>query len=158
MWLRSYAWLRLYARLQSKDITPVVCPTLVIYPDSACTSRIRSMSWLQSYLLTLIMHHGSGRWACRMSYHLSYERLRMAGRWLQHLIARTLYRKQTRRDAWLIQHSKPRHLMASHVQESGQVSHDQQTLSPAWSERNPTIQKDSVPLVTWADQGLRLSG
>jgi hypothetical protein len=36
--------------------------------------------------------------------------------------------------------------MASHVQESGHVSCDQWTLSPALSERNMSIEKDLVPL------------
>jgi hypothetical protein len=56
-----------YARLHSEDMT------LVIYPDFNRTSR------LQSYLLTPVAQYGSGRWVCHMSYHLSCERLRMAG-------------------------------------------------------------------------------
>jgi hypothetical protein len=67
-------------------------------------------------------------------------------RWLQHLIARTLSRKKTGRDARLIQRSKPKHLTASYVQVSGHVPHNWRTLSLAWSEKNPSIQKDSVPL------------
>jgi hypothetical protein len=73
-------------RLRSKDVTPVVCPTLLERYDSC------RITWLQtqflipvdvmtpstSWLLTPIAHHGFGRWACRMSYHLSWERLRMA--------------------------------------------------------------------------------
>jgi hypothetical protein len=52
-------------------------------PNSGRKTRLQSYAWLwsmsqlQSYLLTPITHHGFGRWACRMSYHLSYERLRM---------------------------------------------------------------------------------
>jgi hypothetical protein len=52
---------------------------LVIYSDSGRSSQFWSTSRLWSYLLTLVMHHGFGRWACRMSYHLSCERLRMTG-------------------------------------------------------------------------------
>jgi hypothetical protein len=73
MRLRSYARLWSYVRLRSEDMTPVV------YPDSGRTSRFCSTSWLWSYLLTSVTHHDSGRWACRMCYHLSCERLRMAG-------------------------------------------------------------------------------
>jgi hypothetical protein len=72
-WLWSYEWLRLYARLRLEDMTPVV------YLNSSCTSWLWLMSWLWSYLLTLVTHHVSSRWACRMSYHLSCERLCMAG-------------------------------------------------------------------------------
>jgi hypothetical protein len=57
--------------------TLVVCPTLIMYLDSGHTSRLRSTSQLRSYLLTLVVHHDSGQWACRMSYHLGYERLHM---------------------------------------------------------------------------------
>jgi hypothetical protein len=54
-------------RLRSEDMTPTV------YSDYAHTS------WLRSYPLILVTHHGSDQWVCRMSYHLNYERLRMAG-------------------------------------------------------------------------------
>jgi hypothetical protein len=77
--LRSYAWLWSYARLRSEDVIPVVCPTPVGRHDSGRMSRFRSTSRLWSYLLTLIVYHSSGRWVCYMSYHLSCERLRMAG-------------------------------------------------------------------------------
>jgi hypothetical protein len=73
MRLCSYAWLRLYARLWSEDMT------LIVYPDSGCTSRFWLTSWLWSYLLSPVTHHGSGRWACCMSYHHSCERLYMVG-------------------------------------------------------------------------------
>jgi hypothetical protein len=66
-------WLWSYARLRSEDMTPIV------YPDSRCTSRFQSTSQLRSYLLTPVAHHGSGRWACGMSYHLSCETLHMTG-------------------------------------------------------------------------------
>jgi hypothetical protein len=66
-------WLRSYASLWSEDMT------LVIYLDSARTSQLWSTSWLRSYLLTPVVHHGSGGWACHMSYHLIYQRLRMTG-------------------------------------------------------------------------------
>jgi hypothetical protein len=72
-WLRSYARLRSHDQLRSKDITPVV------YPDSGHTSWLRSTSQLWMSLLTPIVHHDSDQWACRLSYHLSCERLRMAG-------------------------------------------------------------------------------
>jgi hypothetical protein len=71
-WHRSYVRLRSYARLRSEDMTPV------IYLDSSRTSRLRSTSRLRLYLLTLVAHHSSGRWACRLSYHLSCERHHMA--------------------------------------------------------------------------------
>jgi hypothetical protein len=50
-----------------------------VYHDSGRTSRLRSTLQLWTYLLTPVAHHGSGRWACRLSYHLSCERLRIAG-------------------------------------------------------------------------------
>jgi hypothetical protein len=40
----------------------------------------------------------------------------------------------------------------------GHVSRDQRALSPTWSERNLSIQKDSIPPITCVDQGLRMSG
>jgi hypothetical protein len=67
-----YARLRSYARLRLEDMTPI------IYPNSGCTSQLRSTSWLLSYLLTPVTHHDSGRWACRMSCQLICERLHMA--------------------------------------------------------------------------------
>jgi hypothetical protein len=71
--LRAYAPLMLYARLQSKDMTPVV------YPNSGRMSRLWSTSQLRMYLLTPVVNHGSDRWVPCLSYHLSCERLRMAG-------------------------------------------------------------------------------
>jgi hypothetical protein len=59
--------------------TSVACPTPVIYPDTGRPSRLRSTSQLRTYFLTSGAHHGSDRWAWRLSYHLSCERLRMAG-------------------------------------------------------------------------------
>jgi hypothetical protein len=59
--------------------TLVTCPTSVVYLDFGCPSRLRSMSQLWTYLLTPVMHHDSDRWARYLSYHLSCERLRMAG-------------------------------------------------------------------------------
>jgi hypothetical protein len=116
------SWLRL------DDVAPVVCPTSVAPPDSGHASRLRSMS--MPHVLPPQL------------WNTSHDR----ARWLQHLIAQTLSLRQTGWDAWLIQRSKPQHLTTSHFQVSGHVSHDQQTLSPAWSERNPSIQKDLVPL------------
>jgi hypothetical protein len=72
-WLRSYSWLWSHAWLRSEDMT------LVIYPDFGRTSRLRSMSQLQMSLLTPVAHHDSGQWVCPQSYHLSCERLHMAG-------------------------------------------------------------------------------
>jgi hypothetical protein len=72
-WLRSYARLRSHAQLWSEDMTPVV------YLDSDRPSRLWSMSQLRTYLLTPIAHHDSDRWECRLSYHLSCERLHKAG-------------------------------------------------------------------------------
>jgi hypothetical protein len=48
-------------------------PTPVIYPDFGRTSQL----WM--YLLTPVKYHDSDQWACRMPYHLSFERHRMAG-------------------------------------------------------------------------------
>jgi hypothetical protein len=82
-WLLSYAWFRSYAQLQLEDMNARLRSddmTSVIYPDSDRTSQFWTTSWLWSYLLTSVVHHGSSRWACRMSYHLGYERLHMA--WL----------------------------------------------------------------------------
>jgi hypothetical protein len=59
--------------------TSVVCPTPIERYDFGHISRLRSTSQLRTSLLTPVAHHGSGQWACRLSYHLSYERLRMAG-------------------------------------------------------------------------------
>jgi hypothetical protein len=139
-WLLSYARLRLYARLWSKDATqvrrydsgrisrlrshfptPVNITAPVISPDSDSTSRLWSMS----------MSHVLPPQLWKTSH--------VRARWLQHLTAHTLSWKQTGRDAWLVQPSKPHHLMVLHVQESGHVSRDQWTLSPAWYERNPSI-------------------
>jgi hypothetical protein len=76
---------RSYTRLRSEDATPVVYPTPVGRYDSGRITwlhmhfSIQSTSWPRSYILTPVAHHGFGRWACRLSYHLSYERLRMVG-------------------------------------------------------------------------------
>jgi hypothetical protein len=63
--------------------TSITCPTLIERYDSGLDSgppsRLRSTSQLQMYLLTLITHHGFGRWAHHLSYHLNCERLCMAG-------------------------------------------------------------------------------
>jgi hypothetical protein len=57
--------------------------TLVALPDSG------QKIWLRSYILTPVnvttldvtpvAHHDSGQWACHLSYHLSCDRLHMAG-------------------------------------------------------------------------------
>jgi hypothetical protein len=77
--LRSYARLRSYSRHRSKDMTPVVCLTLVGRYDSGHISRLRSQFPTLVNIMTPVVHHGSGRWACHMSYHLIYQRLRMTG-------------------------------------------------------------------------------
>jgi hypothetical protein len=123
------------------------------------TSQLRSMSWLWSYLSTPVMHHGSGWRACHMSYLLICERLRMVELddynilQIEHLVG-----SRSSKSTWPIQRSKPQHLTAWHVQVSGHVLCDQWALSPSWSERNSSIQKDSVPPITRVDQGLRMSG
>jgi hypothetical protein len=104
-------------------------------PDFVRKTRLQSYAWLYSHFLTPV--------------DVTTLVVSPDSKWLQHLTAQTLSRKQTGRDNWLVPCSKSRHLKASHVQESGQVLRDQRTLTPAWSERNPSIQKDSVPLVTW---------
>jgi hypothetical protein len=71
--LRSYAWLRSHAWHRLEDMT------LAVYPDSIRPSRLRSTSQLRTYLVTLVTRHDAGRWVCRLSYHLSCERLCMAG-------------------------------------------------------------------------------
>jgi hypothetical protein len=77
--------LQSYARLRSEHTTPIVCPTLVICLTPVGRHDFGCISWLQTHfpipvdIMTPVAHHGSGRWACRMSYHLSCERLRMAG-------------------------------------------------------------------------------
>jgi hypothetical protein len=55
------------------DMTPVISL------NSAHTSWLWLTIWLRSDLLTPIAHHGSGRWACYMSYHFSCERHCMVG-------------------------------------------------------------------------------
>jgi hypothetical protein len=151
--LQSYAWLWSYVWLQAEDATLFVCPTPIGRHDS---DRI---SWLQSRfptpidVMTPVVSLDSGRtswlWPMSVPHVLSpqlWKTMHGQVRWLQHLTARTLSRKQTGRDAWLIQHSNPQHRMASHVQVLGHVPCDRQTLNPAWSERNPSSQKDSIPL------------
>jgi hypothetical protein len=66
-------WFRSYARLRLEDMTPVV------YPDFGRISQFRSSSQLWTYLLTPVTHHDSGQWVRRLSYHISCERLCMAG-------------------------------------------------------------------------------
>jgi hypothetical protein len=146
-WLRLYVWLQSCAQLLSEDATPVgrydcdrisrlrshLLPlvdirTLVVSPNSGGASRLQSIN--MPHVLPPQLWRTSHGWAL----------------WLQHLTTRTLSRKQTRRDAWLVQRSKPQHLTASHVQVLGHVPCDQWTLSASWSEGNPSVQKDSVPL------------
>jgi hypothetical protein len=134
IWLRSYILLRFHF-LTSVDVT-----TLIVSPNSYGASQLQSMS--KPHILPPQLWKTLHGWA----------------KWLQDLTTWTLCWKQIGRDAWLVQHLKPQHLTASHIQELGHVPRDQQTLSPAWSKRNPSIQMDSVPPITWANQGLRMSG
>jgi hypothetical protein len=67
-------------------------------------------------------------------------------RWIQYLIAWTHSWKQTRRDAWLDQRSKPQFARLRMHELSGHEPHDQRALSLACSETNLTIRKDSVPM------------
>jgi hypothetical protein len=59
-------------------VTSVACPTPVGRYDPGCISWLQSMSQLRTSLLTLVVHHDSDQWERCLSYHLSYERLRMA--------------------------------------------------------------------------------
>jgi hypothetical protein len=115
------------SQLRSHFLISVDVTTTIVSPDSDRASWLRSMS-RPHVLPPQLWKNSHGR-----------------ARWLQHLTARILSQKLTRRDAWLIQRLKPQHLMASHVQVSGHVLRDRWTLSLAWSERNLSIQKDSVP-------------
>jgi hypothetical protein len=151
--LRSYAWPWWYAWLWSEDTTSIVCPTPIGIYDS---SRI---SWLQLHFLTPIdvmtpvvspdSDHASQLWPMSMPHVLPpqlWNTSHSRARWLQHLTTQTLSRKQTRRDAWLNQHSKPQYLTASHAQVVRPCAAWPMTLSLGWSERNSSIQKDSIPL------------
>jgi hypothetical protein len=145
-------WFQSYVQLWSEDTTPIICSTLVGGRDSGHMPDSSWKIWLRSYILTLDALPDSGRH--HNSSHAS--RLRSMSvphvlppqlwktshgqaRWLHHLIAWTLSRKQTGRDAWLVQRSKPQQLTTSQVQVSDHVLRDQQTLSLAWSKRNPSI-------------------
>jgi hypothetical protein len=69
--------------------------TMVIHHDSGRTSWLRSyISWLWSHFMTLVMPHDSGRtrlWSYRMSYFLTcWTTLLDQAIWLQHLIVRSL--------------------------------------------------------------------
>jgi hypothetical protein len=150
--------LRSYARLWSEDMTPVVCSTLVGGRDSGHIIYSGRKIWLRSYIMspyalpilvdvtTPFASPDFGRASRLRSMSVTHvlppqlwKTLHGQARWLQHLIAQTLSQKQTMRDAWLIQCSKPQYLMSSHIQVSGHVPHDRRTLSLAWSERNLSI-------------------
>jgi hypothetical protein len=139
--------LRSYAQLWSEDMTPVICSTPVEYPDSRCTSWFRLTSRLWSYLLTPVAHHGSGRWACHMSYHLSYERLRMA----------------ELGDCNILQ---PRHLVKSRLGgmhdsfsiQNLNISRRPINIKPGLIWEKPEYSEGLGTLATHADQGLRMSG
>jgi hypothetical protein len=109
-------------------------PTPVALPDSCRYHNFGRISWLRSMSVPHVLPPQLWR--------TSYDRVR----WLQHLTIRTLSQKQTGRGAWLDQHSKPQYLTASHVQVVWPCAAWPTTLSLAWSERNLSIQKDSVPL------------
>jgi hypothetical protein len=140
-------------------VTFVVCLTLVERCDSGRMPDFGRISWLRSHFPTLVnvttpvvspySGGASQLWSMSVPHVLPPQLWKTShdrARWLQHLTARTLSQKQIERDASLVRHLKPQHLTALHVQESGHVLCDQQTLSPTWSERNLSIQKDSVPL------------
>jgi hypothetical protein len=133
--------------------TPVVCPTLIERYDSGC------ISWLQTHFPTPVdvttpvvspdSGHASRLRSMSMPHVLPHQLWKTSHgrtRWLQHLTAQTLSRKQTGRDAWLDHRSKPQYLMASHAQVVRPRATRPTTLSLAWSDRNPSIQKDSVSL------------
>jgi hypothetical protein len=151
--LWSYAWLWSYARLRSEDTTSVLCPTPIKRHDSGRISRLRSHFLALVDITTPVVSPDSRRasrlWPLSVPHVLPPQLWKTShgrARWSQHLTARTLSWKQTGRDTWLVQCSKPQHLTYSHVQVSVLVPRNQQTLSPTWSERNLCIQKDSVPL------------
>jgi hypothetical protein len=144
---------------------PLYMLIIQVHHDSGCIHDFGCMPnsdrkiWLCSYVPTPVALSDSGR--RHNSGHASrlrpmsmlhvlppqlWKTLHGRARWLQHLTVWTLNLKQTGRDAWLVQRSEPQHLTASHVQVSGHVPRDRWTLSPAWHERNSSIQKDSVPL------------
>jgi hypothetical protein len=129
-----------YAQLRSEDMT------LVVYPDSIALPTLVDV---MTPVVSLDPGHASRLLSMSMPHVLPPQMWKTShgqARWLQYLIAQTLNRKRTGRDAWLIHHLKPQLLTASHVQEVGHVPCDQKTLSPTWSEKNPSIQKHSVPL------------
>jgi hypothetical protein len=123
-----------------------------VYHDSSRMPDSGWKIWLRSYILTLVALPNSG-WCHDSGRASQFRSMSMPHalppqlwktshdqtRWLQYLTTQTLSRNQTRRDAWVIQCSKQQHLTASHVQVSDHVPRDHRTLSPAWSERNPSI-------------------
>jgi hypothetical protein len=137
--------LRSYARLQLEDMTAVV------YPDSTHTSQRRLTSWLQSYLLIPIAHDGSARWVCRMSYHLSCERLHMVGlddySILQpgHLVWSRLGGMH---DSFSVQNLIIARLHMFKTQAMCRVTDKHLARLDLRETRNPSIQKDSVPPIT----------
>jgi hypothetical protein len=127
--------------------TSIVCPTPVGRYDFGHISRL--WSHFPTPIVSSDSDHASWLWLMSVPHVLPpklWKTLHGRARWLQHLTTRTLSQKQDGRDAWLIQHLKHQHLAASHVWVSGHVPRDLWTLSPAWSKRNLSIQKDSVPL------------
>jgi hypothetical protein len=126
-WVQSYARLQSYARRRSKDATLVVCMTLVICLivvgrwNSNWKTRLWLYAqlwsediWLWSYILTLVVHHGSGWRACRLSYQLICERLRMVELddssilELKHLVGRRLSRAHDLFSVWNLSISRLR--------------------------------------------------
>jgi hypothetical protein len=75
--------LRSYAQLRSEDVTPVISPIPIGRYDSGCIPNSGHISQHRSHFLTSVdimtpvVHHSSGRWACHKSYQLICERLRM---------------------------------------------------------------------------------
>jgi hypothetical protein len=112
--------------------TPIVCLTPARWYDSGCISWLRSHLPTPVDVTTSVTHHSSGRCACHMSYHLSYERLRMA-RLDDYIILQPGHLVGSRlggtHDSFSVWNHK--HLTALHVQVSGHVPRDQWTLSTA---------------------------
>jgi hypothetical protein len=113
-------------------VTLVVCSTLVRRYDSTCTSRLRSHFSTPVDVATSVISPDSDR-ASRLQLmsvpHVLPPQLWKTShgwaKWLQHFTTWTLSQKQTRRDTWLVQRSKPQHLTTSHVQVLGHVPCDQ---------------------------------
>jgi hypothetical protein len=148
---QAHIFAKYFCNICSEYITPCAVMTYAtsdaIWVMPLQLHTLCSRATVRSYLLTPVAHHDSGRWACRMSYHLSCERLHMVGlddcSILQprHLVRRRLggtydsISVQNLNISWL-----------SHAQVVRPWATRWTILSPAWSERTLSIQKGSVPL------------